>query len=103
MQPGDAVSMRRPSLHQQWRKKHLAAWKECKARPVIRKPSTRQPGQSYAQEAANQKKKEEKTDEKEIEIKTDKVTDLADLKDPLQALKGVQMLLQEFPNLLEGA
>ncbi|GBO17854.1 hypothetical protein AVEN_28773-1 [Araneus ventricosus] len=71
--------------------------------PVIRKPSTRQPGQSYAQEAANQKKKEEKTDEKEIETKTDKVTDFADLKDPLQALKGVQMLLQEFPTLLEAA
>ncbi|GBM39762.1 hypothetical protein AVEN_107177-1 [Araneus ventricosus] len=54
------------------------------------------PEKSYAQAAADKNKKEGKTDEKEIEAETDKVTDLTDLKDSLQALKEVKMLLQEF-------
>ncbi|GBM25996.1 hypothetical protein AVEN_223127-1 [Araneus ventricosus] len=67
--------------------------------PAIRKCSTGQPGNSCAQAAAAVKK-EEKTDEKEIEAKTDKVTDL---KDSLEALKDMTMLVQEFPALLEAA
>ncbi|GBN33243.1 hypothetical protein AVEN_10459-1 [Araneus ventricosus] len=36
------------------------------------------------------------------ETKTEKVMDLTDLKDPLQAPREVKMLLQEFPTLLEA-
>ncbi|GBM96956.1 hypothetical protein AVEN_69324-1 [Araneus ventricosus] len=37
---------------------HLAAWKVCKALPVIKKPSIRQPRKSHAQTAADKKRKE---------------------------------------------
>ncbi|GBN96393.1 hypothetical protein AVEN_7482-1 [Araneus ventricosus] len=40
---------------------HLAAWKGCRALPVIKKPSTRQPGKTYAQAAADKTKNEEQT------------------------------------------
>ncbi|GBN02437.1 hypothetical protein AVEN_177635-1 [Araneus ventricosus] len=80
---------------------HLAAGK---ALPVIKKtPSTRQPGKRYAQAAADKTKNEEQTGEKETEAKTDEDTVLTNLKDSLQALKEVKMLLQEFPTLLEAS
>ncbi|GBM31193.1 hypothetical protein AVEN_242606-1 [Araneus ventricosus] len=41
-------------------KGHLAACKGFQALPVIKKPSTRQPGKSYAQAAAVKKAQEEK-------------------------------------------
>ncbi|GBM13392.1 hypothetical protein AVEN_54403-1 [Araneus ventricosus] len=75
----------------------------CSYMKVIKKPSNRQPGKSYTQAAADKKRKEGKTEEKEREAKTDEVTDLADLKDSLKALKEVEILLQEFPTLLEAA
>ncbi|GBM17777.1 hypothetical protein AVEN_99657-1 [Araneus ventricosus] len=62
----------------------------------------KQPGKSYSQAAADKKRKEEKTDEKNMETKTDKVMDKTDLKDSLQALREVKILLQEFPTLLEA-
>ncbi|GBN50225.1 hypothetical protein AVEN_40163-1 [Araneus ventricosus] len=40
---------------------HLAAWKGCKAFPVIKKPSTRQPGRSYAQATAEKTEEAEQT------------------------------------------
>ncbi|GBM47672.1 hypothetical protein AVEN_57064-1 [Araneus ventricosus] len=84
-------------------KGHLAAWKGCKAFPVIKKSSTRQPGKSYSQAAADKKRKEGKTEEKETEAKTNEDTYLADLKDSLQALKEVKILLKEFLTLLEAS
>ncbi|GBN80938.1 hypothetical protein AVEN_72812-1 [Araneus ventricosus] len=71
--------------------------KGCKALPVITKTSDRQPRTSDVQAAAEQEK-----DEKVTETKTEKVIDLTDLKDSLQALTEVKMLLQEFPTLLEA-
>ncbi|GBM94122.1 hypothetical protein AVEN_237395-1 [Araneus ventricosus] len=56
------------------------------------KTSDRQPRKSYAQAAAEQKK-EEKADKKVMEMKTEKVVDRTDLKDSLQALREVKMLL----------
>ncbi|GBO30035.1 hypothetical protein AVEN_98056-1 [Araneus ventricosus] len=38
-------------------------WRPVKALPVIKKPSIRQPGKSYAQVEADKKRKEEETDE----------------------------------------
>ncbi|GBO17192.1 hypothetical protein AVEN_145551-1 [Araneus ventricosus] len=55
-------------------------WRPVKALPGIRKPSIRQPGKSYAQVEADKKRKEEETDEKDMETKTDKVMDPIDLK-----------------------
>ncbi|GBM19681.1 hypothetical protein AVEN_199850-1 [Araneus ventricosus] len=81
---------------------HLAAGKGCKALPIITKTAFRQPRKSYAQASAVQKKKE-RTDEKAKETTTEKIMDLTDLKESLQALREVKMLLQEFPTLLEAA
>ncbi|GBM56175.1 hypothetical protein AVEN_226078-1 [Araneus ventricosus] len=53
--------------------------------------------------SSRQEKEGRKTEEKETEAKTDEVADLADLKDSLQALKEVKILLQEFPTPLEAA
>ncbi|GBM32955.1 hypothetical protein AVEN_268872-1 [Araneus ventricosus] len=57
---------------------------------------------NQAQVVAVKERKEEKTYEKVMETKTKKVMDLTDLKDSLQALREVKMLLQEFPTLLEA-
>ncbi|GBN03627.1 hypothetical protein AVEN_69993-1 [Araneus ventricosus] len=97
-QPGNAVSVRKlkaQSASIVEKKATLAVCKVCKAIPVIRKPSTRQPGKSYAQAAADKNKKEKKTAEKEIENNAAKITDLAGLKDSLRVLKEVKMLLRE--------
>ncbi|GBO15613.1 hypothetical protein AVEN_28287-1 [Araneus ventricosus] len=80
-------------------KGHLSAWKGCKALPVIKKPSIRQPGKSYS---ADTKRKEEKTVEKNMETTSDEVMHLTDLEDSLQAPREVKILLQEFPTLLEA-
>ncbi|GBM71959.1 hypothetical protein AVEN_33247-1 [Araneus ventricosus] len=45
-------------------KDHLTAWKECKALPIIKKPSARQSRKTYAQAATGESTKEEKTEEK---------------------------------------
>ncbi|GBN98844.1 hypothetical protein AVEN_64728-1 [Araneus ventricosus] len=81
----------------------IVDWKGCKALPVVKKTSERQPRQSYDHAAAVQKNKEEQTDRKDAEKKTDNVTELTNLKDSLQALKEVNLLLQEFPTLLKSA
>ncbi|GBM43165.1 hypothetical protein AVEN_128490-1 [Araneus ventricosus] len=70
---------------------------------IITKTSERHPRKSYAQAAAVQKKKEERTEGKDKETKTEKVMDLTDLKESLQDLRETKMLLQEFPTLLEPA
>ncbi|GBL94127.1 hypothetical protein AVEN_185078-1 [Araneus ventricosus] len=84
-------------------KGHFAAWKGCKALPVTTKPTKRQPRKAYAQAAAVQRIKEERTEEIVKEAKTEKLMDLTDLKDSLQTLREVKMLIQEFPTLLEAA
>ncbi|GBM90310.1 hypothetical protein AVEN_116301-1 [Araneus ventricosus] len=76
-------------------KGHLAAWKGCKALPLIQKTLAWQPGKSYAQAAADETRKEEKTEINNAEP----ATDMFDLKDSLQALKQVILLLQDFPTL----
>ncbi|GBM02116.1 hypothetical protein AVEN_190555-1 [Araneus ventricosus] len=50
------------------KKGHLAAWKGCKALPVIKKTSDGQSRKSYAQAAAEQKNKEEQTDRKDASL-----------------------------------
>ncbi|GBN51007.1 hypothetical protein AVEN_59852-1 [Araneus ventricosus] len=84
-------------------KGHLAAWKGCKALPIIKKPSARQSGKTYAQAATGESKKEEKTEERSAEKNTDVIDDMTELKDSLQALKEMKTLLQEFLTLLEAA
>ncbi|GBN39016.1 hypothetical protein AVEN_58535-1 [Araneus ventricosus] len=81
---------------------HLAAWKGCKALPTIKKPSARQAGKTYAQ-AATDKRKKKKTEEKSTEKNTDVADDLKELKESFQALKEMKTLLLEFPTLLEAA
>ncbi|GBN49447.1 hypothetical protein AVEN_267005-1 [Araneus ventricosus] len=71
-------------------KGHLAAWKGCKALPIIKKPSARQSGKTYAQAATGESKKEEKTEEKSAEKNTHVIDDMTELKDSLQALKEMK-------------
>ncbi|GBM49858.1 hypothetical protein AVEN_191256-1 [Araneus ventricosus] len=79
---------------------HLAAWKGCKSYPIIKKPSYRQNGKSYAQAASE---KVELPTKKKTEEKSDDPFDLEDIKDSMKAIKEVKMLLDEFPTLLEAA
>ncbi|GBN46767.1 hypothetical protein AVEN_157039-1 [Araneus ventricosus] len=84
-------------------KKGYLGLKGCKAFPVNKKPSVRQPGKRYVQAAADKKRNEAKTEEKDMKTKTDKDMDLTDFKGSLQALREVKVLLQKFPTLLEVA
>ncbi|GBO19934.1 hypothetical protein AVEN_113864-1 [Araneus ventricosus] len=80
-------------------KGHLAAWKGCKALPLIQKSSVRQERKTYAQATADKKKNEEKTEDKTT-VAADLITDL---KEPINAIREVKTLIQEFPTLLEAA
>ncbi|GBN46911.1 hypothetical protein AVEN_57581-1 [Araneus ventricosus] len=60
---------------------HLAAWKGCKALPVIPISGIRQPGKSYAQAASNQTGKEVNTDSQKIVNNQNPLHDLVDLKE----------------------
>ncbi|GBN23210.1 hypothetical protein AVEN_88764-1, partial [Araneus ventricosus] len=84
-------------------KGHLAAWKGCKALPVLTKTAERRPRRSYAQAVAAQRKNEERTKGKTKETETSEDMDIADLKESLQTLREVQTFIQEFPTLLKAA
>ncbi|GBM41637.1 hypothetical protein AVEN_198386-1 [Araneus ventricosus] len=84
-------------------KGHSAAWKGCKALPVITKPAVRQNRKSYAQAATVQKKTFPNPEGKIEEVETEQTTDLTDLNESLQALRELKTLIQEFPTLLEAA
>ncbi|GBN61898.1 hypothetical protein AVEN_220457-1 [Araneus ventricosus] len=81
-------------------KGHLAAWKGCKALPLIQKTSIRKPCKTCA--ASSKSRKEEEPEIINAEKTTDMATEVSDLKDSLEALKEVKTLLQEFPTLLEA-
>ncbi|GBO37630.1 hypothetical protein AVEN_273125-1 [Araneus ventricosus] len=57
---------------------HLAAWRGCKALPVVSKSSTRQPGKRYAQATTNEPKREIKAYSKNTENNIGYFPDLAD-------------------------
>ncbi|GBM12567.1 hypothetical protein AVEN_188725-1 [Araneus ventricosus] len=83
-------------------KGHLAAWKGCKALPVITKPAVRHNRKSYVQAATVQKKTFPNPEGKIEEVDTEQATDLTDFKESLQALRELKTLIQEFPTLLEA-
>ncbi|GBO40166.1 hypothetical protein AVEN_165096-1 [Araneus ventricosus] len=85
-------------------KGHLAAWRGCKALPVIRKTALRIPGKSFAQVTSqNIRKEPPPTTHKEAEAIQDPLPAITDVKETLQALKELKEFLQEFPTLLEAA
>ncbi|GBO14048.1 hypothetical protein AVEN_275228-1 [Araneus ventricosus] len=84
-------------------KDHLAAWKGCKALPVLMKTAERRPRRSYAQAVAADRKNEKRTEGKAKETETSKDMDITELKESQQTLREVQTLIQDFPTLLETA
>ncbi|GBN39254.1 hypothetical protein AVEN_260098-1 [Araneus ventricosus] len=78
---------------------HIAAWKGCKAFPVIAKPASKRTFRSYADIAAG---KREKTPGRTAEERPSTSQDIPDLKESLQAIKELKSILEEFPTLLEA-
>ncbi|GBM25295.1 hypothetical protein AVEN_172099-1 [Araneus ventricosus] len=83
-------------------KGHLAAWKGCKALPIIKKPAVRQKKKTCAQAATAQKKTTPIPEGKSKGVEAEQTTDLSDLKESLQTLREIKTLIQEFPTLLEA-
>ncbi|GBM76046.1 Nucleic-acid-binding protein from transposon X-element [Araneus ventricosus] len=85
-------------------KGHLAAWRGCKALPVLRKPSIRIPGKSFA-EAASQglRKDPPSATHGKTGTSQEPLPEISDIKETLLALKELKEFLQEFPTLLEAA
>ncbi|GBO33729.1 hypothetical protein AVEN_258235-1 [Araneus ventricosus] len=81
---------------------HIAAWKGCKAFPVIAKPSSKRTNRSYADIAAGKREKMEKTPGRTAEERPSTSQDLPDIKESLQAIKDLKSILGEFPTLLEA-
>ncbi|GBM92786.1 Nucleic-acid-binding protein from transposon X-element [Araneus ventricosus] len=84
-------------------KGHLAAWRGCKALPVISKTSQRIPGKSFAQAASQSIRKDPPPTHKESETVQDPLHAISDIRETLQALKEIKEFLEEFPTLLEAA
>ncbi|GBO22800.1 Nucleic-acid-binding protein from transposon X-element [Araneus ventricosus] len=85
-------------------KGHLAAWRGCKALPVIRKTSLRQPGKSFAQATSQGLRKDSpSTTHEKTGSSQEPLPAISDIKETLQALKELKEFLQEFPTLLEAA
>ncbi|GBN57703.1 hypothetical protein AVEN_232435-1 [Araneus ventricosus] len=85
-------------------KGHLAAWRGCKALPVIRKTSLRIPGKSFAQVTSqNIRKESPPTTHKEAETIQDTLPAITDVRETLQALKELKDFLREFPTLIKAA
>ncbi|GBN39763.1 hypothetical protein AVEN_110052-1 [Araneus ventricosus] len=80
-------------------KGHLAAWKGCKAHPLIQKNSDRKIGKTYAQATSNKSKRDEEPELKNAEKTPDIDTELSDLKDSLQAMKEMNVCKNFLPCL----
>ncbi|GBO35437.1 hypothetical protein AVEN_19820-1, partial [Araneus ventricosus] len=81
---------------------HIAAWKGCKAFPVIAKPALKRSNRSYADIAAGKREKTEKTTGRTAEEHPSISQDIPDIKESLQAIKDLKSILGEFPTLLEA-
>ncbi|GBM99479.1 hypothetical protein AVEN_75747-1, partial [Araneus ventricosus] len=65
--------------------------------------TTRKPGKSYAQAAANKYRNEDKPEMKNAKKTPDMIPEVSELNDSLDVPKELQALLKEFPTLLEAA
>ncbi|GBM99314.1 hypothetical protein AVEN_199411-1 [Araneus ventricosus] len=82
---------------------HLAAWKGCKAIPVITGSATRQPRKTHAQAAKKDTSEGERKSPQQEENTIEVIAGLTDIKDSLEALRDLKYLIQEFPTIIEAA
>ncbi|GBM29931.1 hypothetical protein AVEN_111237-1 [Araneus ventricosus] len=71
------------------RTRTLSSLEVCKAFPVIKKPTNRQPGRSYAQATAEKTVKRIQKTERKDEEKSNLMPDLSDIKESLQSIREI--------------